>query len=60
MIRVRGQATTALLAVGETPVTHEFTLERNGGRPMKIVQVVANAPYIKAEATRYKRRPFGE
>jgi len=44
-------STTAVLTVGETPVTHEFTLERNEGRPMKLVQVIANAPYLKAEAT---------
>src|SRR5262249_43501933 len=42
-------ASTALLAVGDKPVTHAFTLERNEGRPMRIVQVIPNAPYLKAE-----------
>src|SRR4051812_6079250 len=41
----------ALPTMGDTAVTHEFTLERSGGRPMKIVQVIPNAPYIKAETT---------
>jgi hypothetical protein len=39
----------ALLAVGDRPASQEFTLERNGGRPMKIVQVIPNAPYLKAD-----------
>jgi hypothetical protein len=39
------------LDVTEKAATQEFTLERNGGRPMKIVQVVPNAAYIDAEAT---------
>lgn len=43
--------TAALLSVDDKPVTQEFTLERNGGRPMKIVQVIPNAPYLKAEST---------
>src|SRR6266567_945678 len=42
--------TTALLSVDDKAVTQEFTLERNGGRPMKIVQVIPNAPYLKAAA----------
>jgi hypothetical protein len=41
----------AMLAVDDKPATHEFTLERTGGKPMQIVRVVANAPYIKAEST---------
>lgn len=42
---------TALLAMGEKAATQEFVLERNGGRPMKIVQVIPYAPYIRAETT---------
>jgi hypothetical protein len=41
----------ALLVVGDKPVTQEFTLERSGGQPMKIVQVIPYAPYVKAETT---------
>jgi hypothetical protein len=41
----------ALLAVGDKAATQEFTLERNGGHPMKIVQVIPYASYIKAETT---------
>lgn len=53
----------ALLTVGDRPVSQEFTLERNGGRPMKIIQVIPNAPYLKADISplpgqgRYKLRP---
>jgi hypothetical protein len=39
----------ALLAVDDKPVSQVFTLERTGGRPMKIVQVSATAPYLKTE-----------
>ena len=35
----------------EQPATHEFTLERSGGHAMKIVEVIPNAPYLRAEAT---------
>jgi Protein of unknown function (DUF1573) len=42
---------TALLEVGEKAATQEFVLERNGGHPMKLVQVIPYAPYIKAETT---------
>jgi Protein of unknown function (DUF1573) len=41
----------AVLSMGDQPATQEFTLERNGGHPMKIVQVIPNAPYLKAETT---------
>jgi hypothetical protein len=41
----------AVLVVENQPSTREFTLERNGGVPMKIVQVLTYAPYIKAETT---------
>jgi hypothetical protein len=44
-------STVALLAVDDRPVTQEFTLERNRGLPMKIVQVIPNAPYLKTEVT---------
>jgi hypothetical protein len=40
----------ALLAVGEKPASQEFIMERSGRRSMKILQVTANAPYLKAEA----------
>jgi len=41
----------AVLAVADKAVSQEFTLERNGGRPMKIVQVIPYASYLKAETT---------
>jgi hypothetical protein len=41
----------AVLDVTDRAVTQEFTLERNGQRPMKIVQVIPNAPYIDARTT---------
>jgi Protein of unknown function (DUF1573) len=41
----------ALLAVGDKAATQVFVLERNGGHPMKIVQVIPYAAYIKAETT---------
>jgi hypothetical protein len=40
-----------LLTVEDRAATQEFTLERNGGQPMQIVQVIPNAAYIKAETT---------
>jgi hypothetical protein len=40
---------SALLSIEDRAATQEFTLERTGGRPMKIRQVVTNAPYLKAE-----------
>ena len=40
----------ALLAVDDKPVSQVFTLERTGGRPMKILQVNPTVPYLKAEA----------
>jgi hypothetical protein len=43
--------TSAELVVDEKPATLEFTLERSGGKPMKIVQVIASAAFIKAETT---------
>jgi hypothetical protein len=43
--------TTALVTVGDKAATQEFTLERSGGRPMKIVQVIPNAAYINADTT---------
>jgi hypothetical protein len=39
----------AQLTVEEQPVTQEFTLERTGGRPMKILQVMPTASYLKTE-----------
>jgi hypothetical protein len=44
-------ARAALLTVGDKAVTQEFTLERSGGRPMKIVQVIPNAQFVNAETT---------
>ena len=44
-------APAALLSVEDKAVTHEFTLERSGGHPMKILEVIPNAPYIKTETT---------
>ena len=41
----------ALLVVGDKGATQEFTLERSKGLPMRIVQVICYAPYLKAEAT---------
>lgn len=41
----------ALLSVHDKPVTREFTLERNGHHPMKVLEVIANAPYLKAAVT---------
>jgi hypothetical protein len=41
----------ALLTVEDHPVTQEFTLERSGGQPMEIVQVIPNAAYVKAGTT---------
>jgi uncharacterized protein DUF1573 len=41
----------ALLVVEDKPATQEFTLERSGGHPMKILQVIPYAPYLKAETT---------
>jgi hypothetical protein len=41
----------AQLSMGDQAVSREFTLERNGGRPMKIVQVVPYATFIKAATT---------
>lgn len=39
----------AMLSVEDQPITTEFTLERNGGQPMKIVELVPNAPYVTGE-----------
>jgi hypothetical protein len=44
-------SSTAMLSVADKPVTYEFTLERSGGHPMKIVKIIPNAPYLTAEAT---------
>jgi hypothetical protein len=41
----------AMLSVEDQPVTQEFTVQRTGGHPMKILQVIANAPYLKTEVT---------
>jgi hypothetical protein len=41
----------ALLAVDDKPVSQIFTLERTGGRPMKIIGVTPTVPYLKAELT---------
>jgi hypothetical protein len=41
----------ALLAVEDEPVSMEFTVERNGGHAMKIVDIVPNAAYLKGEWT---------
>jgi len=41
----------ALMVVADKPATQEFTLERSGGHPMKILQVIPYAPYLKAEIT---------
>lgn len=39
----------AMLAVEDGPVSMEFTIERNGGRAMKIVDLVPNAAFVKGE-----------
>jgi hypothetical protein len=44
-------APAALLTVEDAAVTREFTLERSGGHPMKILEVIPNSPFIKTEAT---------
>jgi hypothetical protein len=41
----------ARLVVEDKPVTQEFTLERNGGQPMKIMQVIPNSQFVNAAAT---------
>jgi hypothetical protein len=41
----------ALLAVDDKPVSQVFTLERTGGRPMKITEVSPVAAYLKTELT---------
>ncbi len=42
----------ALLSVDDQPVSHVFTLERRGGRPMRLLQVVCAQPYVRLEMTR--------
>lgn len=42
---------TALFAVGEEPVTQEFTVERPSGGLMKVLEVVAPQPYLKTQLT---------
>jgi len=44
-------STVAMLAVEDQPASYEFTLERSGGHAMKVVEVIPNAPYLRAEAT---------
>jgi hypothetical protein len=44
--------TGALIALDDRPVSRQFTLERAGGRPMKILGVASDAPYVKATTTR--------
>jgi hypothetical protein len=39
----------ALLAVDDKPASQVFTLERTGGRPMKILNVNPTVPYLKAQ-----------
>lgn len=41
----------ALVKVTDKPVTQTFTLERSGNLPLKILQVLSYAPYLKAETT---------
>jgi hypothetical protein len=41
----------ALITVDNKPVTQLFTLKRTGNHPMKIVQVLASAPYVKTRVT---------
>jgi hypothetical protein len=41
----------ALLTLDDKPASQVFTLERTGGRPMKIVSVNPTVPYLKAELT---------
>jgi hypothetical protein len=50
LVRVK-PGTMGELSVDRRPVSREFTLERNGGRPMQIVQVLPGAPYVTAQAT---------
>jgi hypothetical protein len=40
----------ALLSMQDQPVRQEFTVERNGQKPMQVLRVMPNAPYLKAEA----------
>jgi hypothetical protein len=44
-------ATVAMVSVDDQPVTHEFTIERNGSQPMQILQVTNTASYLKSEVT---------
>jgi hypothetical protein len=41
----------AEISVADRPVTEKFVLERNGGRPMKVLQVSPAMPFVTAEAT---------
>lgn len=41
----------ALLSVDDKPVSQVFTLERTGGRPMKILQVSPVASFLKTDLT---------
>jgi len=41
----------AEVSVEDRPVTRTFLLERNGGRPMKILQVTPGSPFVTAAAT---------
>jgi hypothetical protein len=44
-------ATAALLTVEDKGATQEFTLERAGGHPMSILEVIPNSRYITAQTT---------
>ena len=44
--------TIALLAVEDRPATQEFILERTGGRPMRILQVIPARPFLNTKLTR--------
>jgi Protein of unknown function (DUF1573) len=41
----------SLLSIDDKPVMQEFTLQRTGGQPMQVLQVIATQPYLKTELT---------
>jgi hypothetical protein len=44
-------APSALLTVEDKAVSHEFTLERAGGRPMSILEVIPNSRFLATQTT---------
>ena len=51
---------TAALTVDDKPATQEFTLERTGGQPMKILQVTTTQPYVKTAAPHSRMSAAGK